>query len=236
MKWVYKIKRDAYGNVERYKSRLLAMGYLHKRGNHFDKAYTLAPHAWHMRPREELERIEFVASMVDAALCTGIVPGERVYLVVWVNILVAARGAEQIAKLKVHLAERFDVRDLGEAKYFFGMELTRDMEACTRTQKKLTGKLVGHYEQADARARSVPFGTDDKLTKEGEPLDTKRFSYNEWVGNLLNLSVCMMPDIAQAVGALARYMAGLTEASWRATLGVVRYRAATAKDGVTFGE
>ena len=164
--------------------------------------------------------------------------GERVYLVVWVDdILIAAPGAERAAKVKAHLAEAFDVRDLGEATYFLGMELTRDREARTLklTQKKLTGELIGRYGLASARARSVPLGTGDKLTKEGEALDTTVFPYAECVGSLLYLSVCTRPDIAQAVGALARYMAGPTEAHWQAALGVVRYLAGTAEDGVTFG-
>jgi hypothetical protein len=91
-----------------------------------------APRAWHMRLKEELGNFEFVASMADAALFTGIIAGKRVYLVVWVDdILVAARGAERIAKVKAHLAEKFDVRNLGEATYFLGMELTRNWEART---------------------------------------------------------------------------------------------------------
>ena len=127
----------------------------------------------------------------------------------------------------------FDVRDLGEATFFLGMELTRDREARTLklTQKKVTGELVGRYGLASARARSVPLGTGDKLTKEGEALDTTVFPYAECVGSLLYRSVCTRPDIAQAVGALARYMAGPTEAHWQAALGVVRYLAGTAEDG-----
>ncbi|GAQ93539.1 hypothetical protein KFL_016330010 [Klebsormidium nitens] len=183
MKWVYKIKRDAHGNVEEYKSRLMAKGYQQKQGIDFDEVY--AP---------ELGNSDFVAFMADEALFTGIVAGKRVYLVVWVDdILVAARGAERIAKVKPHLLEKFDVHDLGEATYFLGMELTRNRKARTL-----------------------------KLT--------------ECVGSLLYLSVCTRPDIAQAVGALARYMAGPTEAHWRAALGVVRYLAGTAEDGVTFGK
>ncbi|GAQ92498.1 hypothetical protein KFL_010300020 [Klebsormidium nitens] len=111
-----------------------------------------------MRLKEELRNLEFVASIADAALFTGIVDGERVYLVVRVDdILVAPHGAERIGKVKAHLAERFDVRKLGEATYFLGIQQTRDREARTLklTQKKPTGELVGRDGLANARARSA---------------------------------------------------------------------------------
>ncbi|GAQ92324.1 Reverse transcriptase [Klebsormidium nitens] len=188
--------------------------------------------AWHTRLKEELGNFEFVAFWADAALFSGVVDGERVYLIVWVDdILVAARGAERILKVKVHLTEKFDVHDLGEAIYFLGMELARDRKARTLklTQKKLTGKLLGRHGLVGARARSVPLGAGEKLTREGEPLDTARFPYSELIGSLLYLSVCTRPDIAQAVGALARCTSAPTEAHWAAALRVVRYLAGTAE-------
>ncbi|GAQ92986.1 hypothetical protein KFL_012360010 [Klebsormidium nitens] len=165
-----------------------------------------APRAWHTRLKEKLGNLEFVASFADAALFSGVVDGERVYLIVWVDdILVAARGAERIAKVKAHLAEKFDVRDLGEATL------------------------------AGARARSVPLGAGEKLAREGKPLDTAKFPYSELIGSLLYLSVCTRPDIAQAVGALARCTSAPTEAHRTAALRVVRYLAGTAEAGITFG-
>jgi hypothetical protein len=280
MKWVYKVKQDAQRNVERYKSRLVAKGFLHKQGVDFEEVYapvskhtTLrallaivaqqdlelhqldvktaflngeleeeiymqqpqgyeqggsntvcrllkalyglrqAPRAWHRCLKRVLEDLEFVASSADAALFRGTVDGETVWLLVWVDdILVAAQGKERVAKVKAHLTAKFDVRDLGPATYFLGMELSRDREARSLklTQKKLMGELISRYGLTDARARSVPQAVGEKLRKEGKPLDTVRFPYSECVGSLLYLNVCTRPDIAQAVGALARYMAAPT--------------------------
>jgi hypothetical protein len=150
---------------------------------------------------------------------------------------VAAQGEEQVAKVKAHLTAKFDVRDLRPATYFLGMELSRDRKARSLklTQKKLTRELISRYGLADARARSVSLAAGEKLRKEGEPLDTVRFPYNECVGSLLYLSMCMRPDIAQAVGALTRYMAAPTVAHWEAALGVVRYLMGIADYGLTFG-
>jgi hypothetical protein len=74
----------------------------------------------------------------------------------------------------------------------------------------------------------VPIIPEEKLVRDGEPLDRAAFPYSELVGSLLYLSVCTRPDIAQAVGILARYMSAPTEAHWRLALGVVRFLAVTA--------
>jgi hypothetical protein len=164
------------------------------------------------------------ASESDAALFTGEVDGDRVWIIVWVDdILIAAAGEQRVAKVKKHLSSKFDVRDLGPADYFLGMELLRNREArtVTLTQKKLTRELVERFGMMSAKPRSVPLAAGEKQLKDGTPLNTATFAFSELVGSLLYLSVCTRPDIAQAVGAQARYMASPTEEHWRAALGVV---------------
>ncbi len=156
-----------------------------------------------------------MASSMDATLFRGTVDDETVWLLVWVDdILVVAQGEERVAKVKTHLTTKFDMRDLGPATYFLGMELSHDQEARSLklTQKKLTGELMSRYGLANERTRLVPQAAGEKLRKEGEPLDTMRFPYNKCMGSLFYLNVCTRPDIAQAVGALARYMAAPTVA------------------------
>ena len=89
---------------------------------------------------------------------------------------------------------------------------------------------------SEAKFKSTPMSTCVKLTSGGgEVLDKERYGYCELVGALLYLSVCTRPDIAQAVGALARYMAKPTMEHWNAAKAVLRYVAGTTQYGINFG-
>ncbi|PSC67043.1 retrotransposon Ty1-copia subclass [Micractinium conductrix] len=78
-----------------------------------------------------------------------------------------------------------------------------------------------------------PHGTKPIPAK--HPLDTQTHSYSALVGSLMYLSICTRPDIAQAVGALARHMANPTTDHWTAAKTVLRYLTGTPDIGITFG-
>ena len=153
------------------------------------------------------------------------------------DILVVARSITAVEDTKAKICATFEARDLGEATCFLGMTIHRDRSArtITLTQDRLTADLLSKYGMAECKTLTVPLSTATKLAKEGEPLDTSANGYSQLIGSLMYLSVCTRPDIAQAVGALARYMAKPTEAHWTAAKGVLRYIAGTADYGITFG-
>ena len=83
---------------------------------------------------------------------------------------------------------------------------------------------------------SVPLNAAVKLHKdEGDVLDQAKYPYSQLVGSLIYLSNCTRPDIAYAVGALAKYMVLPTTVHWNAAMGVLRYLGGTVVYGVCFG-
>lgn len=196
-----------------------------------------APRAWHHRLKHELETMGFTESPADPALF--IKPGaDPIYLLTYVDdILLASRNTRLIIASKQQLMSTFDARDLGEATYFLGMDIIRDRTNRTikLAQGRLTADLLSKFNMTDANSLSTPINTSTKLTKNGEPLDRQTFPYATLIGSLMYLSICTRPDISQAVGALARYMANPTTAHWQAAKAILRYLAGTADYGISYG-
>jgi ribonuclease HI len=303
VKWVYKIKRDAVGNIERYKARLVVKGFRQREGIDYQEVFapvskysTLwtvlsvaaaedmeihqldiktaflngdleedvwceqplgyesgkgmachlrkslyglkqAPRAWHLRLKAELEAMGFTESGADPGLFFkgGSSP---LYLLIYVDdIALITKNTAQLQATKAKIMEAFEARDLGPCSYFLGMDVIRDRESRTimLAQHRLTADLLTKYNMMEAKSLSTPLSTATKLTKDGEPLDTAAYPYAPLIGSLMYLSICTRPDIAQAVGALARYMAAPTMVHWQAAKGVLRYLVGTADYGILFG-
>ena len=88
----------------------------------------------------------------------------------------------------------------------------------------------------ECNGRKVPLSVGTDIVAKGETLDVDKFPYSTLVGSLLYLSVCTRPDIAQAVGVLARHMAAPTVDHWNAAKGVLRYLAGTNGVGLLYGK
>lgn len=198
-----------------------------------------APRAWHLTLKEKLEAMGFTESSADPGLFTKAsgTPA-AIYLLVYVDdILITTVSGPGLTETKAAIMAEYDARDLGEATFFLGMDIMRDRSQRTikLAQGRLTADLLTKYGMTEAKPTGTPLSTNTKLTADGEPLDVCTYGYAQLVGSLMYLSICTRPDISQAVGALARYMANPTVAHWQAAKTVLRYLAGTADFGITFG-
>ncbi len=196
-------------------------------------------HAWHTRLSEELGNISFQPSAADPGLHFPEQESGRIFMLVYVDdILIVARSTADVECVKQELKTKFEAHDLEDAHYFLGVDIVRDRAARTvkLTRRKLTAQLVDTYGLGDCKTKSVPLRTAKRLTRsEGEPLDRATYTYTHLIESLLYLSVCTRPDIAQAVGALSKYMAELTTLHWQAAKGLMRYVASTREQGILYG-
>ncbi|KAL8157127.1 hypothetical protein AgCh_002003 [Apium graveolens] len=143
-KWLYKVKYNADGTVDRYKARLVAKGYTQTEGlNYFE---TFAPVA-------KMTTVRVVLALAAASawpvtqmdVTNAFLHGEieeeahtdhslfvlhksqsTVAVLVYVDdILITGNDKELISTVKSYLAQHFKIKDLGALKYFLGIEATR---------------------------------------------------------------------------------------------------------------
>ncbi|KAJ9524987.1 hypothetical protein QJQ45_005911 [Haematococcus lacustris] len=160
-----------------------------------------APRAWHARLCEELLSMGFKASEADPALFTLQLSTGMVYLLVYVDdCLVCTQQGDTagLAYVKKQLSSAFKLKDLGEARWFLGMQLTRDRAEGTimLDQHKCIQELVTANSKSAAHSKPLPMAPAVKLVREGDALDTTLHHYSALVGSLLYLTCCTRPDIA----------------------------------------
>lgn len=196
-----------------------------------------APRAWHLTLKHELERIGYRPSEADAGLFIS-TSGPPTFLLTYVDdILIIPTDSSMLNGIKSQLLSAFEARDLGPASFFLGMDIIRDRQARTikLAQGRLITDLLTKHGMTEAKPLSTPLSPATKLTKDGEPLDLQTYGYSQLIGSLMYISICTRPDISQAVGTLARYMACPTVIHWQAAKGVLRYLAGTSTYGITYG-
>jgi hypothetical protein len=195
-----------------------------------------APRQWHANLAETLREHGFFPSTADSAL---FISAEHPYL--WIltyvdDLLVIGNDLARLETIAAALRAAYDINE-SDTGLFLGMEIKRDRQARTLalTQYKMTSELVAKHNLLEGKPRATPLSASTRLAKDPEhPLDRTKFGYSELVGSLLYISVCTRPDIAQAVGALARYTSCPASSHWTALLGIVRYLSGTLDYGIVF--
>ena len=108
----------------------------------------------------------FNASDADPGLYIAQYKEEHIFNLVYMDdILIAAKDMAAVASIKERLTFSFDVRDLGEAKYFLGMSLDRSRQKHTlkMSQQGLTSELVDKYGLKEGKTKCMPTSPDIKL-------------------------------------------------------------------------
>ena len=121
-------------------------------------------------------------------------------LLVYVDdVLIACNEKTEIDRFKVVLDDKFKLKDLGDLKYFLGLEVARSDKGIALCQRKYTLEVLN---DTGCKPAKTPMEQNLRLSKlEGEELKDPS-SYKRLISRLLYLTITR-PDITFVVHKLS---------------------------------
>ncbi|OMO54213.1 Integrase, catalytic core [Corchorus capsularis] len=144
-------------------------------------------------------------------------------LLVYVDdCIIAGDNFEEVLAIKKFLHDEFTIKDLGEVKYFLGLEVARSEKGINLCQKKYTLDLLKEVNFLDSKPVPTPILPETSLSKEkGTPLEDAT-QYRKIIGKLQYLTTTR-PDISFTVQQLAQFLDKPTTEHLSAVHRVLRY-------------
>jgi transposase InsO family protein len=164
--------------------------------------------------------------------------GEQTYIALYVDdLLIAGDNDEDIATIKRRLSERFEMKDLGIASKFLGMEIEYGEDGSIKIhQNQYIRQLLERHGMHDCSPVTTPMDTSVKLAAinasteaAGDPHE-----YASIVGGLMFAACVTRPDIMCAVGQLSQFLNNPSSKHLLAAKRVLRYLQGTSTYGIMY--
>jgi hypothetical protein len=146
---------------------------------------------------------------------------------------------------KAQLQSKWEIADLGPAKFALGIAVSRDRPSHTisLSQSAYIDRLILRFDVGDAKSADTPMVVGLHLRRPDQSVPTDpdilkwrlHTPYRELVGSLNYIAVATCPDIAFAVGRLSSLLDCYTPEHWAAALRVLRYLKGTRSLGLVLG-
>lgn len=108
--------------------------------------------------------------------------------------------------MKQFLRTSFPIKDLGELKYFLGIEIARSAKGIVLCQRKYALNVLANNGFSSAKPISFPMESIMKLTTHDTSLLlSDPASYHRMIGRLLYLTITR-PNLSYAVQTLSQFM------------------------------
>ena len=195
-----------------------------------------APRIWFKMFDSDLKKLGF--KVVEGVECLFVCKKGRntIYVLAYVDdFLLISNSEEEIDRIKEKLFKLYKLKDIGEVSSFLGVEIKRnyDNHSMQLNQSGYIEKILNKFGMNDCRPVKTP-AVNDIYSGEDHLCD-KNIPYREVVGSLLYLATRTRPDIAAAVGAVARQVENPMISHWIAVKRILRYIRGTSDYCLTLG-
>ncbi|RVW78478.1 Retrovirus-related Pol polyprotein from transposon TNT 1-94 [Vitis vinifera] len=194
-----------------------------------------SPRAWFELFTKVVKGYGFVQCQSDHTLFVKHFPeGKLAIIIVYVDdIILTGDHEEKIDLLKKLLTKEFEIKDLGNLKYFLGMEIARSKKGIVVSQRKYVLDLLNETGMLGCKPAETPMDTTVKLEESDGSAPVDKGRYQRLVGKLIYLSHTR-PDIGFSVSVVSQFMNNPTEKHMTAVIRILRYLKMTPGKGLFF--
>jgi len=194
-----------------------------------------SPRAWFDRFTQFVKGQGYMQAQSDHTMFTKFSSDMKIsVLIVYVDdIILTGDDYGGLEQLKEKLAKEFEIKDLGEMRYFLGMEVARSRKGIVVSQRKYILDLLKDTGMSGCRPAETPIDPNQKLGNivDGVPVNVQQ--YQRLVGRLIYLAHTR-PDIAFAVSLVSQFMHSPCEEHLDATHRILRYLKSCPGKGLLF--
>jgi hypothetical protein len=193
-----------------------------------------ASRKWYERLTGLLLQQGYTQSNSDYSLFTLANGDSFTALLVYVDdIILAGNSMNEFERIKRIMHEEFKIKDLGQLRYFLGIEVARASTGVTICQRKYCLDLLTDTGLLGSKPAPTPLDPSIKLHHEDSAAYDDIAGYWRIIGKLLYLTTTR-PDIAFAVQQLSQFLSKPTIVHFDAACRVVRYLKGSPGKGLFF--
>nr|GEU99413.1 ribonuclease H-like domain-containing protein [Tanacetum cinerariifolium] len=234
-KWIYKIKYQSSGEIDRFKARLVAQGFSQKEGIDYEETFS---HVVKMVIVRCLLNIAVsYQSKSDYSLSTKIDKGVFLALLVYVDaIIITGNNVAGIEKFKVLPKSKFMIKDLGKLKYFLEIKVVDTEKGICLNQRKYVLDLLYAYGMLACKPVDTPLLSKLVISNEAtesDPVLENITNYQKLMGKLIYLTNTR-PDISYDVLCLRQFMHSSLKSHLKTTFKILRYLKGCSGLGIHF--
>lgn len=165
----------------------------------------------------------YIQSSSDHSLFIKADTSSFIAILIYVDdILIAGNNLTESTTIKAFLNTTFKIKDLGNLKYFLGLEVARSSQGIHVCQRKYTLDLLSETGLLDAKPCRTPMLKGTKLLEDSATLLPDPAAYRRLIGKLIYLTNTR-PDISYSVQQLSQHMSSPTNLHHEAAIHVLRY-------------
>jgi uncharacterized membrane protein YgcG len=194
-----------------------------------------APRAWYNKIDSYFLSKGFKRSLNEPNLYIKQNEGEGMLVVcIYVDDMIYfSTDGKMIEEFKKSMMQKFEMSDLGELRYFLGLEVKQEKNGIFLSQGKYARDLLTKCDMLNCNTVSTPMNVREVLRKEDGTESADGFKFRSMVGGLMYLTHTR-PDISHATGVVSRFMANPTKLHMTAAKRVLRYIADTIDYGIWY--